>query len=473
MKKTKIICTIGPASGNKETIKKLIENGMNCARINFSHGDHESHGKTMQFVKDAREELGTNTALLLDTKGPEIRTKVLKDGDVKLEAGNTFTFTTREIEGDDTIVSVTYENFHNDLKVGARVLVDDGLIELVVKEIKDQDVICEIINGGLLGSRKGVNLPDVYVNLPALSEKDISDIKFGITQGINYIAASFIRCADDVNQIKKLLADNNGSHIHIISKIENRDGVNNIDEIIEVSDGIMVARGDLGVEIPTEEVPQVQKLLIKKTNAAGKIVVTATQMLESMVTNPRPTRAEANDVANAIYDGTDVTMLSGETAKGSYPVEAVATMAKIAEEAEKFVDYSKRTQERHENIILNDAVTDAISYSACAIAQDIEAECIATGTATGRTARMVSRFRPAAPIIAITNNENVWRQMSLVWGCKAILDEDNKMVEGDYFENVKAEVVAKGFVKAEDKIVVVGGTPVGKSGSTNSIKVMN
>ena len=343
MRRTKIVCTLGPATNDVETMKKLIENGMSAARVNFSHGTYESHADTIAKLKQAREEMNAPIPLILDTKGPEIRIKTFKEDKVRLEENTTFTLTTREVEGDETIVSVTYENLPKDLHRGSRVLIDDGLIELIVEDLTETDVICKVINGGIVKARKGVNLPGVKVHLPSLMEKDIEDLKFGVANGFDIVAASFIRSAADVVKIRQVLEENGGSHMHIISKIENQQGVDNIDKILEVSDGIMVARGDLGVEIPPEEVPLVQKKLIAKANQLGKPVITATQMLESMTHSPRPTRAEANDVANAIFDGSDAIMLSGETAAGAYPLEAVATMSRIALKAESAIDYPTKT----------------------------------------------------------------------------------------------------------------------------------
>lgn len=468
MRKTKIIATLGPASNSLETVKTLIKTGMNAARINFSHGTHESHTETINTVKQAREELKVHLPLVLDTKGPEIRTKVLKNDSVNLIKGNTFTLTTREVEGDETIVSVTYENFAKDVKVGSTVLIDDGLIELKVKEINDNDVICEVINSGNLGSRKGINLPDVHVGLPALSEKDIEDIKFGIKIGFDYIAASFIRSANDVLEIRKVLKENNGEYIKIISKIESREGVDNIDEILEVTDGIMVARGDLGVEIPLEEVPLIQKELIKKCKSKGKLVVTATQMLESMVTNPRPTRAEASDVANAIYDGTDVIMLSGETAKGNFPVEAVATMVKIANKVESSIDYVKEVYNK--KYVENLDVTNAISHATCTTANDLNASAVVAISKSGFTVNKVSKYRPSCPILALTDDEIVARQLNLVWGCYPKLTKLDTLSNGDLFENTAKLASDATFINSGDTIVIVAGTPVGIPGTTNTLK---
>ncbi len=468
MRKTKIVATLGPASKDVETIKQLILAGLDGARINFSHGTYESHTEVIERLKQAREELNAPIPLILDTKGPEIRIKTFNVESIYLKQGGKFILTTEDIIGDETRVSVTYENLSRDLAVGSRVLIDDGLIELKVKEIVDKEIICEIINSGFLSSRKGVNVPDVYVNLPSLTEKDIEDIKFGIKMDFDYIAASFVRSANDVLRIRQVLEDNNGSHIRIIAKIENRDGVNNIEPILEVADGIMVARGDLGVEIPAEEVPIVQKHLIKMANNKGKPVITATQMLESMVNNPRPTRAEANDVANAIFDGTDSIMLSGETAKGAYPVEAVRMMARIAEKAESSVNYNGDLESHHGTFQAN--ITNAVSYAACTTATDLNAACIVTVTDAGFTPRMLSRFRPACPILAVTPNMTVWRQLNLSWGCVpamcGLIESDE-----DVYNISTEKALAHNLVKDGDSIILAAGLPVGIAGTTNTLKV--
>ncbi|MFR4987250.1 MAG: pyruvate kinase [Lachnospirales bacterium] len=468
MRKTKIIATLGPVSNSPEMVKKLIETGMNAVRINFSHGSHESHGETINTVKKVREELGMPIPLILDTKGPEIRTKLLKEEPAKLEKGNKFTLTTDDIEGDSTKVSVTYEDFAKDLHVGATVLIDDGLIELKVLEINGNDVVCEIINSGMLGSRKGINLPNVSIKLPALTEKDIDDIKFGIKMGFDYIAASFIRSASDVLSIRKVLEENGGSDIKIISKIENREGVDNIDAILEVTDGIMVARGDLGVEIPFEEVPIIQKQLIDKCKAKGKLVVTATQMLESMITNPRPTRAEASDVANAIFDGTDAIMLSGETAKGSFPVEAVNAMVRIATKIESSIDYVEKFYNNSCSKTTN--ITDAISHATCTTASDLNSPCIVAVTKSGFTVREVSKYRPKSLILGLTPDERVQRQLNLTWGCYPYLVDIDNISSGDLFQNTANIANEKGFAQKGDVIITVGGTPIGQTGSTNTLK---
>ncbi len=465
---TKIVATLGPASSDVETIKELIKAGMNVARINFSHGNYETHGELINKLKMARQELNAPVSLVLDTKGPEIRIKTFKKDKIYISQGNIFTLTTEDVEGDENRVSITYKNLPKDLNKGSRVLIDDGLLELKVKELTNTDIICEAINSGFLSSSKGVNIPDVYVNLPALTQKDIEDIKFGIEMDFDFIAASFVRTADDVIKIKEILNENGGSHIKIIAKIESRDGVNNIDSILEVADGIMVARGDLGVEIPPEEVPLVQKLLIKKANEKGKPVITATQMLESMVNNLRPTRAEANDVANAIFDGSDAIMLSGETAKGSYPIESVKMMARIATKTEGSVNYHKEILEHYKNFRAN--ITNSISYATCTIARDLKVACIATVTDSGFTARMVSKFRPVCPILAITPNERVWRQLSLTWGCLPIIS-DKINLNDESFSIAVEKSMETGLAKSGDAIVIAAGVPVGIAGTTNTLKV--
>ena len=403
-KKTKIVCTLGPASQSEETLTKLIENGLNVCRFNFSHGSHEEHKERMDIVKKVRDELKKPVAILLDTKGPEIRTGNFADPEVFLEEGSKFIITMADVIGNKEMCTVSYKGLAEDVVEGDTILIDDGLVGLKVENVVGEEIHCVVENSGIVKNHKGVNVPGVKINLPALTPKDISDIEFGITQGIDFIAASFVRKASDVLAIREVLENNNATDIQIISKIENQEGVDNLDEILQVSDGLMVARGDLGVEIPTEDIPIVQKQMIKKCNALGKPVITATQMLDSMIRNPRPTRAEVTDVANAIYDGTDAIMLSGETAAGKYPVEAVKTMATIAKRAEETM------RNRRDKINKSKNVTDAISYATCTTAMDLEAKAILSSTASGHTARMVSKFRPDCPIVATTSNESVRRQ---------------------------------------------------------------
>lgn len=468
MRKTKIVCTLGPATNDVEIMKQLIHNGMDAARINFSHGTYETHAETIAKLKQAREELNAPIPLILDTKGPEIRVKTFKEDKVRLEEDATFTLTTREVEGDVNIVSVTYADLPKDVHRGSRILIDDGLIELKVEDITETDVVCKVVNGGVVKSRKGVNLPGVEVNLPSLMEKDIEDLKFGVENGFDIVAASFIRSAEDVLKIRRVLEENGGGQMHIISKIENQQGVENIDKILEASDGIMVARGDLGVEIPPEEVPLVQKILIAKANRIGKPVITATQMLESMVHSPRPTRAEANDVANAIFDGSDAIMLSGETAAGAYPLEAVTTMARIALKAESAVDYAAKLANTTEPARVN--ITNAISMAACATAAELKTAAITTVTKSGFTARMISRYRPACPLIASTSDETVWRQMNLIWGCKPML-YTGELPRGGVFDTALEIAVKSGLLKNGDTVVSALGMPLGFSGATNTLRV--
>ena len=468
MRKTKIVCTLGPATNDVEIMKQLIHNGMDAARINFSHGTYETHAETIAKLKQAREELNAPIPLILDTKGPEIRVKTFKEDKVRLEEDATFTLTTREVGGDVNIVSVTYADLPKDVHRGSRILIDDGLIELKVEDITETDVVCKVVNGGVVKSRKGVNLPGVEVNLPSLMEKDIEDLKFGVENGFDIVAASFIRSAEDVLKIRRVLEENGGGQMHIISKIENQQGVENIDKILEASDGIMVARGDLGVEIPPEEVPLVQKILIAKANRIGKPVITATQMLESMVHSPRPTRAEANDVANAIFDGSDAIMLSGETAAGAYPLEAVATMARIALKAESAVDYAAKLANTTEPARVN--ITNAISMAACATAAELKTAAITTVTKSGFTARMISRYRPACPLIASTSDETVWRQMNLIWGCKPML-YTGELPRGGVFDTALEIAVKSGLLKNGDTVVSALGMPLGFSGATNTLRV--
>ncbi|MGL4363438.1 MAG: pyruvate kinase [Cellulosilyticaceae bacterium] len=470
MRKTKIISTLGPKTRDLDSIRQIIETGADAIRINFSHDDHEIHGVTAERVKQVRKEINKPIPLILDTKGPEIRTGVMKDDqDVLLKIGKDFTLTTEDIEGDENKVSVTYKDLPLDLKKGSRVLIDDGLIELEVKNLTNNEVECVIVNGGVLGSRKGINIPDVFVNLPALTEKDLADIKFGAEVGFDYIAASFVRCASDVIKIRQILEANGGSDIQIIAKIENRDGVNNIDEILQVADAIMVARGDLGVEIPAEEVPVVQKMLIKKANQIGKPVVTATQMLESMIKNPRPTRAEANDVANAIFDGTSAIMLSGETAKGDYPLEAIRMMDRIARTAEASSTLYNLPPSALEAKL---SMTNAISHATVSSSKELGAVAIITITKSGHTARAVSKFKPQSPIIAFTKSERVLRQLNLVWGCVPLtLEFDDTATTDDVFANAVEKAEELELVSQGDVVVLTAGVPVGVAGTTNILKV--
>ncbi|MCL2198155.1 MAG: pyruvate kinase [Defluviitaleaceae bacterium] len=469
MRKTKIVATIGPASCELDTIREMIKAGMSAARFNFSHGDYDFHGKLMDNVIAAREELNQPIPLILDTKGPEIRTKTFDTDKIYLEQGQEFTLTTDDIVGDNTRVAVTYANLPRDLNVGSRVLIDDGLIEMKVTEIKGNEIKCELVNSGFLGNRKGINIPDVFVDLPSLTDKDVEDIKFGITKGVDWIAASFVRTANDILNIRKVLHENDGKHVQIIAKIESRDGVNNIGSILDVVDAVMVARGDLGVEIPPEEVPVVQKDLIRRCILAGKPVITATHMLESMCSNPRPTRAEASDVANAIFDGTDCVMLSGETAGGKYPVEAVKMMARIARKSESTIDYDMQFSSNHQN--LNKNVTNAISHAAVFTATEMDAACIVPVTDSGFAARMVCRARPKCPVLAATSDPVVYRQLNLLWGCTPMLSPQPFEGDSEVFDIAEALVLQSRHVKNGEIMVALAGVPVGSAGATNTIRV--
>lgn len=468
MRKTKIICTIGPATESKDMIKQLINAGMNVARINFSHGVKEDHKGKIEAIKEAREELGTFTAILLDTKGPEIRTGRFAEPEVLLTEGQKFILTSDERIGDSEGCQISYAGLASDVKVGDKIRIDDGLIGLVVDEIKGNDIICTVENSGIVKNNKGINVPNVNIKLPSLTEKDKEDIVFGIENGIDYIAASFVRKKDDVLAIRKLLAENGGDEIRIISKIENKEGLNNIDEIIEVSDGIMVARGDLGVEIPEEEVPLAQKMIIKKCNSLGKIVVTATQMLDSMMRNPRPTRAEVTDVANAIFDGTDAIMLSGETAAGKYPLESIRKMVDIALSTEAAMDCSYIRARIVDAKV--DVVADAIGNCTVLAAGQVDAGAILTPTTSGKTAFLVAKFRPETPIIALTYQENVARRLSLCWGTTAIMIDEEEHSKEIYASSIAA-VKEKGLVKDGDIVVITAGVPLFVRGNTNLMRI--
>jgi len=469
MRKTKIVCTIGPSSQDEGIFTELVLCGLNVARLNFSHGTHEEHKLKIDTIKKVREALNTSTSIMLDTKGPEIRLRDFENGEAELINGHEFTLTTRNTLGNENIVSIDYEHFPKDINTGDTILIDDGIICLeVIEIINGTDIKCVVRNGGTIKNKKGINVPNVNINLPALTDRDIRDIKFGIEQGIDYIAASFIRKADDVINIRRILEEEDAGHILIISKIENRQGVENIDEIIEVSDGIMVARGDLGVEIPAEEVPLVQKMLIKKCNDAGKPVITATQMLDSMIRNPRPTRAEVSDVATAIFEGSDAIMLSGETASGSYPVEAVKTMARIALMIEKSLNYEELLASK--DICSNHSITDSISYATCKSCLDLKASAIITATSSGYTAAAVSKFRPVAPIIAATQSHQVMRNLSLYWGVYPIKIEKLYSTD-DIIERSVNKALELGYLKNGDLTIITAGVPVGVTGSTNLLKV--
>ena len=469
MKKTKIICTMGPNTNDRELMKKLVENGMDIARFNFSHGDHEEQKSRMDMLKAIREEAGKPIAILLDTKGPEIRTGVIKDDKkVTLVEGQKFTLTTKDVEGDANRVSITYEGLVEDVEIGKKILIDDGLIELEVKNITDTDIICRVINGGELGQKKGVNVPNVPIRLPAITEKDKEDIKFGAEQGIDFIAASFVRNAECILEIRAYLKSLGAPFIPIIAKVENSEGIDNIDEIIRAADGVMVARGDLGVEIPAEEVPYLQKMIIQKCNSHFKTVITATQMLDSMMRNPRPTRAEVTDVANAVYDGTDAVMLSGETAQGKYPVEALQMMVHIIENTEQHLDYEEMLEKEYGH--LKSGVSSAIGYSSVLAAANLNAKCILTPTVSGATARVVSNLRPRQEILGITPNERTLRRMSIYWGVRPLKSLEHDNTE-DICENAMELAKVKKYVEQGDVVVLTAGIPspnVGKERSYTS-----
>ncbi|MDM5339368.1 pyruvate kinase [Fictibacillus enclensis] len=468
MRKTKIVCTIGPASESVEKLTQLIDAGMNVARLNFSHGDFEEHGARIINIREAAGKLGKTVAILLDTKGPEIRTQTLEGGVAELQAGEELVISMEEVMGTNKKISVTYPGLVDDVHVGSKILLDDGLIELEVTKIGAKEITTKILNSGTLKNKKGVNVPNVSVKLPGITDKDARDIEFGIEQGIDFIAASFVRRATDVLEIREILEKHNAPSIQIIPKIENQEGVENIDEILAVSDGLMVARGDLGVEIPAEEVPLVQKMLIKKCNELGKPVITATQMLDSMQRNPRPTRAEASDVANAIFDGTDAIMLSGETAAGTYPVEAVQTMHKIANRAEASLEYRNILSQRSKES--KTTITDAISQSVSFTALNLEADAIITATERGHTARMISKYRPKAPLVAVTSHDDVMRKLALVWGVYPVkgkkAETTDEMFQIAIDSSIESNLVTHGSI-----VVITAGVPVGKTGSTNLLKV--
>lgn len=470
MRKTKIICTIGPASENEEKLRELMLAGMNVARFNFSHGSHKEQLVKYNRVLKVRKELGLPVATLLDTKGPEIRLRDFEGGKVELVSGQQFVLTTEEIMGTAERATISYKNLKNDINVGTTILIDDGLIEMTVEEIKGEDIVCKVINGGFVSNHKGVNVPGAILSMPYISEVDLADIVFGVEHGFDFIAASFVRTREDIQEVRKIVEDR-GSKIKIIAKIENMQGIQNLEEIITAADGIMVARGDMGVEIPLEEVPILQKKMIKMAVAQGKHVITATQMLESMIKNPRPTRAEATDIANAIYDGTTAIMLSGESAAGLYPVEAVKTMSRIAERAEQDIDYRGRMQRVKEDRQETPDITTAISYATCSVASDLNAAAIITVTMSGFTANMIARYKPGCQIIGCTLDEKVYRQLNLLWGVKPVMIQKERTTDA-LFEEAVFKAKQAGLVKAGDTVVITAGVPLGVVGKTDMIHVV-
>ena len=448
-------------------IRTLIRSGMDAARFNFSHGSHPEHLERLSLLKAVRDAMGRPVATILDTKGPEIRIRNFDTKSISLEAGDTFTLTTREEVGDQTHVSVSYPRLHQEVAPGQEILIDDGLVAIRVDEIRGEDIVCTVENGGTLSANKSINIPGVHIHLPALTEKDVADIRFGVENDFDFIAASFVRQASDVEAVRQVLQDCGGESVKIIAKIENQEGVDNIDEILAAADGIMVARGDLGVEIPAAKVPILQKKIIRKGLQAGKPVITATQMLDSMMRNPRPTRAEVSDVANAVFDGTSCVMLSGETAGGKYPVEALTAMTGIVEEAEASIDYWRHFQKQR--VVPASNINDAITHTCCLTAKDLDAKAILAATNSGRTARMICRFRPSCPVAALTMHEKVRRQLNICWGVIPFLT--GEVNSTDRIFSLSAEVALKErLVQAGDTVVITAGVPLGKSGSTNLIK---
>jgi len=468
MHRTKIIGTIGPASDQPEIFKNLVLNGLSIARINLSHGDQPYIKQRVDMIKKVREELNIPVAILFDTRGPEIRTKDFVDGSVILKTGNEIKLCIGDFEGTEERFCITYDNLYKDVSTGSTILLDDGLIELEVLDVVNKEIRCLIKNGGKLKNKKGINVPGVFINLPALTKKDIDDIIFGIELDVDFIAASFIRKASDVLEIRELLKANGGADIQIISKIESQEGVDNIDKIIEVSDAIMIARGDLGVEIPNERIPLTQKMIIDKCNATEVPVITATQMLDSMIVNPRPTRAEVSDVANAVLDGTDAIMLSGETAAGSYPIEAVKVMRKVAQASEESLDYKQMFKKIWQ--VQDHTVANAVSYSSCSTAMNLNAKAIICPTHSGKTVKLISMFRPNVPIIALTTNPKIQRQMQLYWGVIPFLMTEETSSDVLFYKSIQ---VAKsmGLVNTKDIVVITAGLPLGIAGNTNLMKV--
>ncbi len=468
MRRTKIVCTLGPACDTEERVKELMLAGMDVARFNFSHGTHEEQKARYARVDKVRKLLNLPVATMMDTKGPEIRLCNFENGRAELTTGQQFVLTTEDVLGTQEKVSITYQNLVNDISVGTTILIDDGLIEMKVEELTDTDIVCRVINGGKVSNHKGVNVPGVVLSMPYISETDYADILFGIEMGYDFLAASFARTKEDILSVRQIL-EKHGSKMKIIAKIENMQGIMNLEEILGVSDGIMVARGDMGVEIPLEEVPVLQKKMIKLANAQGKHVITATQMLESMIQNPRPTRAEATDIANAIYDGTTAIMLSGESAAGLYPIEAVKTMARIAETAEMDIDYDKRmTQMSNQD---KNCITAAIAHATCSTAIDLGAVAIITVTLSGYTAESIARFKPDCPIIGCTTSEKVYSQMNLLWGVKPLFLKREENTEA-LFTDAVAEAKRAGYAKDGDIVVITAGVPLGIAGKTNMVRVV-
>lgn len=467
MRRTKIICTLGPAVDDAEMIRTLIRTGMDAARFNFSHGSHPEHLERLNMLKSVRDAMGRPVATILDTKGPEIRIRSFETKSITLEPGDTFTLTTRDVVGNQGWVSVTYPKLHEELTPGQEILIDDGLVAIRVDRIEGTEIVCTVENGGALSANKSINIPGVHIQLPALTEKDVDDIRFGVENDFDFIAASFVRRAADVEAVRAVLHECGGDDVKIIAKIENQEGVDNLDEILQAADGIMVARGDLGVEIPAARVPILQKQMIRKGLQQGKPVITATQMLDSMMRNPRPTRAEVSDVANAVYDGTGCVMLSGETAGGKYPVEALTAMVTIVTETEGAIDYWKQFQKQR--VLPASNINDAITHTCCLTAKDLNAKAILTATNSGRSARMICRFRPACPIAALTMHEKVRRQLNISWGVTPFLT--GEVNSTDRIFSLSAEVALKEkLVENGDTVVITAGVPLGKSGSTNLIK---
>ena len=468
LRKTKIICTLGPAVDSEELIVALIKGGMNGARFNFSHGSHPEHLERLNRLKAVRDRMGSPIATILDTKGPEIRIKSFEAKTVDLTAGETFTLTVEDVPGTASRVSVTYPRLHEEVSPGQEILIDDGLVAIRVQEIRGSDIVCQVENGGTLSANKSINIPGAHIQLPALTEKDVADIRFGVENDFDFIAASFVRRAADVEAVREVLHQCGGDNVKIIAKIENQEGIDNLDGILAAADGVMVARGDLGVEIPAAKVPALQKQMIRKGLQAGKPVITATQMLDSMMRNPRPTRAEVSDVANAVYDGTSCVMLSGETAGGKYPVEALSAMLEIVTEAEASIDYWKRFQKQLV-VTTSNNINDAITHTCCLTARDLDATAILAASSSGRTARMICRFRPACPVAALTMQEKTRRQLAICWGVIPFLT--GEVNSTDRIFSLSAEVAVKeGLVRPGDTVVITAGVPLGKSGSTNLIK---